>query len=252
MPATEERRDLALAAAGLDIRAAADGSGERFVGLASPFNSRAAIGNPKTWGFYEEFAPGCYTDTLSQDDQRFLIDHDSYFVVSRVSAGSLTPSVSARGLEWDSALDDGLSYVGDLKTNVRNKNITGMSIGFMVREGGDQWSVIEVEEPLPDGRVAVYQAELRRVLSVQLFEGSAVTFPAFTDTEASLRFGVMPALLTRGSRTAIETRAAHMPEIGKLLDLLGERREANAPTPGRQPVSQRMDALRARYPRLRG
>lgn len=251
MLATEERRDLALAASGAQIRAAGDGGVDRFIGLASPFNSRAAIGNPKTWGFFEEFAPGAYTDTLAADDQRFLIDHDSYYVVSRVSAGTLTPSQSARGLEWDSALDDGLTYVGDLKTNVRNKNITGMSIGFMIPDGGDQWSVIEVEEPLADGRVAVYQAELRTILQATLLEGSAVTFPAFTDTEASLRFGVMPALALRGSRDAIEKRAAHRPEIGKLLDVLGEYREQRAAA-SRQPLSERMNAYRARYPRLRG
>ena len=223
---TEERRSLALADAGIQVRAAGDGGAERFSGLASPFGARAAIGNPRTWGFFEEFQAGCFTATLAADDQRKLIDHDSYYVVSRVSAGTLTLSQSTRGLEVDSALDETLSYVGDLKANIRNGNLTGMSIGFIVAPGGDQWSTIEVEEPLPDGRVQVYEAELRTILTTALVEVSSVTFPAFVDTEASLRYGVMPALALRGSRTAIEQRAAHRPEIGKLLDLLGEQRQA--------------------------
>ncbi len=247
MVPTEERRDLAVADAGLAIRAGGD-AGDRFVGLASPFNSRAAIGNPKTWGFYEEFMPGCYTDTLAADDQRLLIDHDSYYVVSRRSAGTLTATQTARGLECESALDDGLSYVGDLITNVRNGNITGMSIGFMVPPGGDRWSTIQVEEPMADGRVQVYEADLRQVLTCTLVEMSAVSFPAFTDTEASLRWAVLPALLTRGSRQAVERRAAYMPQLGQLLPLLD--RDAAAPVPARQPIGERMAALRARYPRL--
>lgn len=222
----EERRSLALADAGIQVRAAGDSGPERFYGLASPFGVRAPIGNPKTWGFYEEFAPGAYTDTLVADDQRKLIDHDTYYVVSRVSAGTLTLAQTTRGLEVDSALDEELSYVRDLKANLRNGNITGMSIGFIVPPGGAQWTTIEVEEDQPDGRILVYEADLRTVIKVQLLETSSVTFPAFTDTEASLRFGVMPALVLRGSRQAIEQRAAYRPEIGKLLDLLGEERQA--------------------------
>jgi uncharacterized protein len=244
MLATEERRSLPARNAGIEVRAA--GSGERFFGLASPFGVRAAIGNPKTWGFFEEFAPGCYTDTLAADDQRKLIDHDSYYVVSRVSAGTLALSQSTRGLEVYSALDESLSYVGDLIANIRNGNITGMSIGFRVPPGGDKWTTIEVEEPLPDGRVQVYEAELRTILATQLIEVSSVTFPAFVDTEASLRFGVMPALALRASRTAIERRAAHRPELGELLKLLAEPRQQAKPRRAMEDVDRLMRAHQRR------
>lgn len=213
----EERRHLPLSTAEVAIRAA-DGDavatgGERFIGYAAKFNSRTAIGNPLKWGFYEEIAPGAFTKTLQEGDARMLIDHDSYYVVSRVSAGTLTLAEDALGLPVDSALDTGLSYVGDLKANVRNKNITGMSFGFYVVK--DDWALEDVEL---NGQTA--QVEVRRILEVRLVEVSAVTFPAYEDTEAELA-SVASALVSRGDQAAIEKRARFRPELRDLLQLVG-------------------------------
>jgi Escherichia/Staphylococcus phage prohead protease len=246
---TEERRDLAWADAGMRLRAAGDDGAQRFAGLASPFGVRAPIGNPKTWGFFEEFVPGCYIDSLGADDQRKLIDHDSYYVVSRVSAGTLTLAESPRGLEVDSALDTSLSYVNDLVANIRNRNVTGMSIGFRVPVGGDEWLEIEVEEPRPDGRVEVYSAELRRVHTVELLEVSSVTWPAFVSTEAQLRYQLGPALVGRGDYDAIARRAATRPDLGDLLQLVTRGIPAPA-APTSEDLDRVMRGYRARYPRL--
>jgi HK97 family phage prohead protease len=214
----EERRHLPLSTAGVAIRAAEDDAvaagGERFIGYAAKFNSRTAIGNPLKWGFYEEIAPGAFTKTLQEGDARMLIDHDSYYVVSRVSAGTLALAEDALGLPVDSALDTGLSYVSDLKANVRNKNITGMSFGFYVVK--DDWALEDVEL---NGQTA--QVEVRRILEVRLVEVSAVTFPAYEDTEAELA-SVASALVSRGDRAAIEKRARFRPELRDLLQLVGK------------------------------
>lgn len=255
---TEERRRLALDATGAELRADDTGS-ERFVGLASPFGVRAAIGNPKTWGFFEEFSYGAYTKTLTEGDQRMLIDHDSYYVVSRVSAGSLGLAQSTRGLGVDSALDVELSYVRDLKANLRNGNITGMSIGFYVVK--DNWSMIEVEEEGDDGKIRVYEAELRVIQEVRLIEVSAVTFPAFIDTEAELN-SVSAALLCRGDVGAIESRAVHRPELRDILQVIkrepGESTRVDETTePGEttrrhvEEIDLAMRAWQARIPALR-
>ncbi|TMR11742.1 HK97 family phage prohead protease [Nonomuraea turkmeniaca] len=240
---TEERRRLALAATGAELRA--DDSGkERFGGLASPFGVRAAIGNPKTWGFYEEFAPGAYTKTMQEGDQRMLIDHDSYYVVSRVSAGTLKLSQSARGLEVDSRLDEDLSYVRDLKANLRNANITGMSIGFYVVK--DTWTTIEIDEEGDDGKTRVFEADLRTVQEVRLIEVSAVTFPAFVDTEAELN-SVSAALLCRGDVGAIESRAVYRPELRDLLQVVkrepGETTRADESTEPELPTRRHLDSI---------
>ncbi|MFB7285442.1 HK97 family phage prohead protease [Actinacidiphila glaucinigra] len=202
-----------------------DAGGERFIGYAAKFNSRTAIGNPLRWGFYEEIAPGAFTKTLQEGDARMLIDHDSYYVVSRVSAGTLELAEDAQGLPVDSALDPDLSYVSDLKANVRNGNITGMSFGFYVIK--DDWTTETVETS--DGQTA--EVEVRRILEARLIEVSAVTFPAYTDTEAELA-SVCTALVQRGDRAAIERRAAFRPELGDLLQVVdpqGARRETAAP-----------------------
>ncbi|WP_320784191.1 HK97 family phage prohead protease [Streptomyces sp. CRN 30] len=214
----EERRHLPLSTAEVVIRAvdgdsAADG-GERFIGYAAKFNSRTAIGNPLRWGFYEEIAPGAFTKTLQEGDARMLIDHDSYYVVSRVSAGTLQLAEDAHGLPVDSALDPALSYVNDLKANVRNKNITGMSFGFWVVK--DDWTLEKVETS--DGQTA--EVEVRRILEVRLLEVSAVTFPQYEDTEAELA-SVASALVRRGDQAAIERRARYRPELRDLLQLVG-------------------------------
>ncbi|MFD3483788.1 HK97 family phage prohead protease [Streptomyces sp. NPDC058665] len=249
MIGTEERRRLSLSAADVVIRA--EGTAARFGGYAAKFNSRTSIGNPLRWGFYEEIADGAFTKTLTEGDARMLIDHDSYYVVSRVSAGSLLLAEDAHGLAVDSALDNGLSYVSDLRANVNNGNITGMSFGFYVIK--DEWNseTVEIEGADP------VQVDVRIIREVRLVEVSAVTFPAYTDTEAELK-AVARALDHRGDLAAVEARAAYRPE---LLDLVHIEREPGESTrvtqepaepavstqPRHLDVDLRMRALAARY-----
>lgn len=207
----EERRTLALNQARVEVRTDDDGA-EHFVGHAAVFNSRATIGNPLRWGFYEEIADGAFAKTLSEGDARKLIDHDSYYVVSRVSAGTLELTEDKVGLAVDSALDTSLSYVNDLIANLRNGNITGMSFGFYVIK--DEWLTETVE--LSNGDSA--EVEVRIIKEVQLIEVSSVTFPAYEDTDAGLRHSLIPALRHRGDRAAVERRAQFLPELAELLD----------------------------------
>lgn len=243
----EERRRLSVSTAGISLRAEGDGDGgpERFHGYGAVFGVRTAIGNPLRWGFFEEIASGAFASTIAEHDARKLIDHDSYYVVSRVSAGSLALTEDERGLVVDSALDDGLSYVRDLKANVRNGNITGMSFGFLCTD--DTWTTEQVEVPGFDQPVDV---DVRTVNEVQLVEVSSVTFPAYTDTEADLR-SVATALVHRGDAAAIERRAADRPELLELLKVL-DREPAKPGTPGRSfdAIDRAMRGYQARY-RLR-
>lgn len=210
LQAGEERRDLALTDAGITT----PDEGRRFGGYAAVFNSRTAIGNPRTWGFFEEIAPGAFTKTLAEGDQRFLINHDSTFVVSRVSAGTLRLSQDVRGLVVDSALDDDLSYVKDLKTNLRNGNVTGMSFGFTVPDGKDEWRTEKI--PGLDGEPDI-EVEVRTLRELKLPEVSSVTFPAYEETAAGLRHSLVPALLGRGDSEAIRRAATHRPDLAQLL-----------------------------------
>lgn len=153
----------------------------KFVGHAAVFNSRTAIGNPLRWGWYEEIRDGAFTKTLSEGDSRFLVDHDSRLLVARVSAGDLRLAEDDTGLAVDADLDVELSYVKDLVRNLDKRRITGMSFGFYVVR--DEWTTEQVETS--DGQVA--DVEVRTILEVRLLEVSAVTFPAYEETDAGLR-----------------------------------------------------------------
>lgn len=203
-----ERRDLPQEIARLVLRVDDEVEGERFHGHASVFNSRTAIGNPLKWGFYEEIKSGAFTKTLGESDPRMLIDHNPSLVVSRVSAGTLLLFQDKTGLAVDSALDTELSYVSDLKANLRNKNITGMSFGFMVVK--DEWKTEKVSTS--DGQDA--DVEVRIIHEVKLIEVSAVTFPAYEATDAGLR----AALRCRGDVEAIRARLDFRPDLATLLD----------------------------------
>lgn len=212
---TSERRRLSLTDARVSVRAAADEGADStpsFFGYAAKFNERTAIGNPLTWGFYEQVAEGAFTKTLSEGDARFLVDHDSRLVVSRVSADTLRASQDKVGLAFDSDLDLELSYVRDLIANLRNGNITGMSFGFEVVK--DDWEMIDLETTEGD----TVQAELRTLREVKLYEGSAVTFPAYESTEATLR-SVGHALTARGDLDAIARHVESKPELIRYTDV---------------------------------
>lgn len=212
---SEERRGLTVAEAGCEVREDA-AAGKRFAGHAAVFDTRTAIGNPLTFGFYEEVAAGAFTKTLSEGDARMLIDHDPFYVVSRVSAGTLGLAQDRVGLAVDSALDPELSYVRDLTANLRNGNVTGMSFGFFVVK--DDWQVEKVQTS--DGQEA--EVEVRTILETKLIEVSAVTFPAYDATDAGLRSQVVAALRCRGDRDAVARRAAEHPQRAEFAALLEE------------------------------
>lgn len=167
------------------VRADGDDEARRFVGHAAVFESRTQIGNPLKWGWYEEIARGAFDKTLAEGDARFLVDHDSRLLVARVSAGDLRLSTDSIGLAVDSDLDTEVTYVRDLARNLDKRRITGMSFGFFVVR--DVWTEVEVEVTGADGKTTTETAYLRTITEVRLLEVSAVTFPAYEDTDAGLR-----------------------------------------------------------------
>lgn len=176
-----ERRETPLTLTDFQLRATATDADPVFTGHAAVFDSRTAIGNPLTWGFYEEIASGAFTKTLKEGDARFLVDHDTSLLVARISAGDLRLSEDDAGLATEADLDQEVSYVRDLTRNVEKRRITGMSFGFRVVK--DDWTTEQVETN--DGNSA--DVEVRTIREVELFEVSAVTFPAYEETDAALR-----------------------------------------------------------------
>lgn len=142
-------------------------SGKTAKGYAALFNSRADIGGM----FTEIIAPGAFAETLKKSDVRALVDHDSGRVIGRSTAGTLRLKEDSKGLAVEIDLPD-TGDGRDLAALLERGDISGMSFGFRVTH--DEWD--------ESGDVPV-----RTIHNVELFEVSAVAFPAYADTSIAMR-----------------------------------------------------------------
>lgn len=236
MPATlgPERRYVAMDT--VEMRAEGSDGKLLFAGHAAVFGVRTWIG-PKRWGFWEEIRAGAFTKTIGEADVRMLKNHDPNFELARSTIasgpGSLRLAEDSTGLvddaEWIPT-----TYAQDLAISVRAGVLNQQSFGFLpVKE---EWSVIN------DGA-----EDLRTLVEVQLFDVSPVTFPAYTETDASIRAAQMgllleaaelpdtdTSLLVRALRTGTVTPdlAPTIRAAGEALGELARRCEPDASTRG--------------------
>lgn len=136
-------------------------------GYAALFNSETDIGGM----FRERIAPGAFADTLKSADVRALIDHDTGRVIGRSAAGTLRLQEDERGLFVEVDLPD-TTDGRDLAVQLERGDISGMSFGFAVtRQTWDETGDMPI----------------RTIEAVDLYEVSAVAFPAYPETEIALR-----------------------------------------------------------------
>lgn len=230
MTVTIERRYATLT--DVEVRDT-DTGGLSFSGHAAVFNSPTDIGP-----FREQVAPGAFKATIKPDrtDVRLLFNHNPDSVMARTTNGSLALSEDATGLLAEADLDPSDVDVQRLLPKLRSGNVSQMSFGFRVIK--DDWS-----EPDDDGR------QLRTLKEVQLFDVSAVTFPAYDDTDVALNSIARGALEVAEARGIVceqdaEQVAAHIreslaPHVSDDKDS-PEARETQDP-----PVSQEAQALEA-------
>lgn len=169
-----------------DFDVSADIEEGHVVGLAVVYGQRANIG-----GCFDEIIEPGALDNTDLKDVRFLVNHDFSRIPlarSRNNNGNSTLklTVDERGLLIDAELD--IEHNKDaeaLHSAVRRGDISGMSFGFIV--GDEEWDDLDTDHPT------------RHILSlISIIEVSAVTFPAYDDTE----------IKTRGSETLENARLA--------------------------------------------
>lgn len=129
--------------------------------------------------FVEEVRKGAFAKTIAEADIRFLINHDTNLVLARNTAGTLRLSEDEVGLAMDADVSP-TSYGRDLIENLKLGNVSQMSIMFSVVK--DDWA--GTRDGLP----------LRVISEVKLYEVSAVTFPAFEETDIGMRSQDVSAL----------------------------------------------------------
>lgn len=144
---------------------------KKMMGYAAKFNSRSV----DLGGFVEILAPGAFDRALNEaHDVRALIDHDPSRILGRTASGTLRLAVDPTGLLIENDLPD-TQAARDLIVSMERGDVTGMSFGFRVMPDGDHWARDK------DGIL------LRTVNDLELFDVSAVTYPAYPQTEVSAR-----------------------------------------------------------------
>lgn len=159
-----------------EIRASEDKEKKNYT-----LTGRPIVYNSKTdLGFFDEIIESGALDKADLKDVRFLVNHDtSKIPLARATEknknSTMRFNVDKNGMEISVELDvENNSEAKALYSAVQRGDITGMS--FMFTIDGEEWENLESEHPT------------RHIKSIgQVFEVSAVTFPAYEASEISAR-----------------------------------------------------------------
>ena len=150
----------------MEIRAEADKV--TVGGYAAVFNSLSQ----DLGGFREVIRRGAFQSTIAGGaDVRFLINHDG-LPLARTKSGTLRLAEDDRGLRIDATLDPTDPDVQRLVPKMKRGDLSQMSFGFRTLK--DAWRQEGADQ-------------IRELHSVDLFDVSAVTYPAYQATEVALR-----------------------------------------------------------------
>lgn len=165
----------------VEARAAEEGGGRKVSGYAALYNQKTTLADfenydGKRFIFEEKIAPGAFTRALAEEqDVRLLFNHDPNLLLARTSSGTLALSENRKGLKVDADLPD-TQLARDLTVLMERGDVTQMSFAFIVRDE-------ERSEKEDDKEVRV----MRTVKDVDLYDVSAVTYPAYDKTSISVR-----------------------------------------------------------------
>jgi uncharacterized protein len=182
---TRERRVLNEP---IEYREHEDGSGT-IRGYAAVFDKEITIGGAP-WGFREKVDRKAFDAALERpDDVRGLFNHDSSLVLGRTTNNTLRLSVDKRGLAYEIDLPD-TTVAQDVRVLIKRGDVDGSSFGFIVDEANVDESAVK------DGGLP-----LRTIRSVELFDVSPVTYPAYPQTSVSARNAAIAALEGHAPKT---------------------------------------------------
>ena len=141
----------------------------RIVGYASVFDETTSIG-----GMFDEVVrPGAFARAIKEkQDVRALWNHDSNHILGRTKSGTLTLEEDKRGL-WIEIDPPDTQTAHDVIESMRRGDVDSMSFAFVATE--ETWTERK-DEPT-----------LRELKDLDLYDISAVTYPAYEGTEVGLR-----------------------------------------------------------------
>jgi HK97 family phage prohead protease len=139
------------------------GPHRRMSGHAGVFGSVADVGK-----YWERIDTHAFDGALQRpDDVRFLLNHNPDNLLGRTGSGTLQLTTTDKGLQVNNELPD-TTLGRDVQTLIERGDLTGMSFGFKPTSHQIGYA--------PDGR------QLRTVMTLELFDVSLATFPAYSDT----------------------------------------------------------------------
>lgn len=150
--------------------------GRRITGYAIRFNSRSV----DLGGFVEIIRPEAVKRSLRSPDVHAYWNHNSDRVLGRTGAGTLQIRSDSKGLAVDI---DPPRWADDILESIERGDVTGMSFGFRVPDGGDEWEMDE------DAGLV-----LRTVHDMVIREVSPVSKPAYPSTEVQVSQRSLDAL----------------------------------------------------------
>ena len=170
-----EQKQTVTRAYSFEIRAENnEKNGDHIVGRPIVYNSKTDL------GWFDEIIEAGALEGANLKDVRFLVNHDT----------SMIPLARSRNNNENSTMQlevdkDGMSIRVNLDTEnntearnlysaIKRGDITGMSFMFTIDD--EEWEDVQTEHPT---------RHIRKI--AQVFEVSAVTFPAYESTEISAR-----------------------------------------------------------------
>jgi HK97 family phage prohead protease len=147
-------------------------------GWAIRYNEPTTIGG----SFIEKIAPGAFSDLK---DVVLLWGHDSNRPLARTSSGTLQLRDSRMGLWFSANLDPANPDAAVAISSIGRSDTHGMSFSFISRT--EAWDEPATSTGLP----------IRTVLAADLLEISAVTWPAYLQSDVSLMRSVNDAAAKR-------------------------------------------------------
>ena len=158
----------------LQIRQQEDGSkGRTITGYAAKFDTWS---EPIYGWFVEKIARGAFEKT-DMSDVIMVFNHDISGVLARTTSGTLKLSVDETGLRFEFEAPE-TTLGNDMLELVRRGDISKCSFKFVVET--DEWRYAD------DNNKLEYDERTVKAIA-RLYDVSLVTYPAYKDTEASVR-----------------------------------------------------------------
>lgn len=149
-------------------------NGDHITGRPIVYNSKTDL------GYFDEIIEAGALDKANLKDVRFLVNHDTSMIPLARSRNNNENSTMHLEVDKDGMgirvnLDtENNTEARNLYSAIKRGDITGMSFMFTIDD--EEWSDLETEHPT---------RTIRKI--GQVFEVSAVTFPAYESTEISAR-----------------------------------------------------------------